>query len=289
MDQAILTVEGALQEGLAASLTNFVYSNAGEITEFSQYVDTEAETKRYFARMSWGLAGFDLQGSEIGAALDEALLARFDVSLDLQIKAARKPVKLAIFVTREMPCLYALLLKCFSKAWHAEPVLIISNRIDLQGEADRFEIPFVHLEINPENRVAQGDAMLKMLDEHSVDLVILAKYMQIIPPRVVASYQQRMINIHHSLLPAFAGARPYHQARNYGVKYIGATAHYVVDELDEGPIISQGMTQVSHRQTSNELAAKGQGIEAEILTQAVEAHLEHRIIINGRRAIVLDG
>ncbi len=287
-DQAILTVEGALQEGLAASLTSFVYNYGGEIAEFTQYVDTETAPKCYYARMSWGLDGFRLEHKQIEATLNAEFSSRFNVAVSLQLRLASRPLRMAILVTREMPCLYALLLKCFSKQWHAEPALIIANRTDLQAEADRFEIPFIHLPVSPENRVQQGDVLLQRLREHDIELVVLAKYMQILPARVVAAYQNRMINIHHSLLPAFAGAKPYHQARSYGVKYIGATAHYVVDTLDEGPIIAQGMTPVSHQQTSTELAIKGQSIEADILAQAVQAHLEHRIVVQGRRTIVLD-
>ncbi len=142
--------------------------------------------------------------------------------------------------------------------------------------------------VAPDTREAQGEVLLSLLADNSIDLVVLAKYMQILPANVITAYRDRIINIHHSMLPSFVGARPYHQAREYGVKFIGATAHYVTEGLDEGPIIAQGIKSISHKQTSTELVNIGKSIEAEVMLRALELHIDRRIIIAGRRSIIFD-
>jgi formyltetrahydrofolate deformylase len=285
-NQAVIVATGHLQEGLAAALTHFVYAHGGEITDFNQYVDTEASPKQYASRISWSLDGFHIPHHDLQRRLDEEITAKFSVKID--VRTYLRPTKIAIMVTRELPCLYAILLKCLSNEWYALPSLIISNRKDLEAEAQRFNIPFFYIPVTPQTRDSQGDLALQVLKEHNIDLVVLAKYMQIVPPNMVSAFGQKMINIHHSMLPAFVGAKPYHQAREYGVKFIGATAHYVVDELDQGPIIAQGMKEINHKKTTQELVMLGKSIEAEVLTKAISLHLEHRITLSGRRTIVLD-
>lgn len=285
-NRAVLLAHGPLQAGIAAALTQFVYKYQGEICNFDQYVDTEDKPKTFYARMEWLLDGFDIEPERIKAVIDDELGSRFDVSLDLRL--ITKPQRIAIMVTKQLPCFYGLVIKTLTKEWHAEPALVISNREDMQVDAERFGLPFVHMPITPDSRDAQGQKTVELLQQHDIDLVVLAKYMQIIPPAMVEAYRQRIINIHHSMLPAFVGAKPYHQAREYGVKFVGATAHYVSEVLDEGPIISQSVKPISHKQTSEELVSLGKSIESDVLLQAVGLHLDHRIVISGRRSIILD-
>ena len=284
--RATLVVSGPLQAGVAAALTQFVYRHGGTIVDFDQYVDIETEPRLFFARMEWELDGFELAPLEIESALRRELATEYQLQLDLRLMD--KPVKMAILVTKQLPCFYGMLAKILSNEWHAEPALVLSNRMDMEVDAKRFDLPFYCLPISPDNREAQGKKALELFAQYGIELVVLAKYMQIIPPNVLAQYSGRMINIHHSMLPAFVGAKPYHQAREYGVKFIGATAHYVTEDLDEGPIIMQNVKPITHRQTADELVNMGKSIETETLLRAVELHLQHRITVSGRRSIIFD-
>lgn len=285
-NHAILIVSGPLKSGIAAALTKFVYSYHGEITDFDQYVDVETNPRTYFARMEWNLSGFQLPTAKIKDCLDAEIGKRYGVKLDL--RTTDKPLKMAIMVTKQLPCFYNLVLKTITKEWFADPLIVVSNRLDMEEDAQRFNIPFHHLPITPENREQQGDALVQLLEEHDIDLVVLAKYMQIIPKNVLEKYAGRIINIHHSMLPAFVGAKPYHQARAYGVKFVGATAHYVTEVLDEGPIIVQDVKSITHKKTSDELVALGKSIESDVLMRAVGFHIEHRIVLSGRRSIIFE-
>ncbi|WP_338291825.1 formyltetrahydrofolate deformylase [Planctobacterium marinum] len=284
--RATLVVSGPLQAGVAAALTQFVYKNNGNITDFDQYVDVETEPRMFFARMEWELEGFQVPENEIIHALKADINGKYQLTLDLRIMD--RPLKMAIMVTKQLPCFYGMLAKILSHEWNVEPTLVVSNRMDMEVDAKRFDLPFHHLPITPETREAQGEKALVLFEQNDIDVVVLAKYMQIIPPNVLSRWSGRMINIHHSMLPAFVGAKPYHQAREYGVKFIGATAHYVTEELDEGPIIMQNVKPITHRQTADELVNMGKSIETETLLRAVELHLQHRIVISGRRSIIFD-
>lgn len=284
--RAILVVSGPLQAGVAAALTQYVYQNKGNILDFDQYVDVETEPRLFFARMEWDLEGFEVENEQIIPALQTELKGKFDLQLDLRIMD--KPLKMAIMVTKQLPCFYGMLAKIMSNEWNAEPTLVLSNRSDMEIDAKRFDLPFYCLPVTAETREEQGQNAIELFDQNNIDIVVLAKYMQIIPPNVLSKYSGRMINIHHSMLPAFVGARPYHQARAYGVKFIGATAHYVTEELDEGPIIMQNVKPITHRQTADELVNMGKSIETETLLRAVELHLQHRITVSGRRSIIFD-
>lgn len=285
-NRAVVIVSGQLKPGISAAMTQFVYRHQGEIADFDQYVDTEVEPYHYFARMEWSLDKFALSPESIETELRQDLEESFDVSTDVRIFT--RPARIAIMVTAQLPCFYNCVLKTITREWYADPVLVVSNRKDMQEDAERFDIPFHHIPITPDTRIAQGDRLIGLLERNDVDLLILAKYMQIIPPNVVEAYRNRIINIHHSMLPAFVGAKPYHQAREYGVKFIGATAHYVTEVLDEGPIIVQDVKPINHRKTSDELVALGKSIESDVLTRAVGYHLEHRLTVSGRRSIVFD-
>ncbi len=285
-NRAIVIASGPLKAGISAALTQFVYKYQGEIADFEQYVDMESDPKTYYARMEWSLSDFGLPIDQIKQQLEADIGTKFEVSLDLRI--ITRPVRIAIMVTKQLPCFYNLVLKTITKEWYADPILVVSNREDMKKDAQRFDIPFHHLPITPENRDAQGEKAIELFKQHDIDLVVLAKYMQIIPKAVIENFDRRIINIHHSMLPAFVGAKPYHQARRYGVKFIGATAHYVTEELDEGPIIVQDVKPITHKKTSDELVALGKSIESDVLSRAVGFHLEHRITLSGRRSIIFE-
>lgn len=284
--KAILRVAGQLQKGISASLTQFIYDNGGDIIDFDQYVDLESEPNYYYGRIEWSMDDFQIATGDLEQRLVTSIGEKFNASIDLNLVI--KPLRMAILITHDLPCFYNIVLKSIAGDWNAKPTLVVSNRETLKHEAERFQIPFYCLPVTPETREAQGEALLSLLADNSIDLVVLAKYMQIVPANVIAVYRNRIINIHHSMLPSFVGAKPYHQAREYGVKFIGATAHYVTEGLDEGPIIAQGIKTISHKQTSAELVNIGKSIEAEVMVRALELHIDRRIIIAGRRSIIFD-
>lgn len=284
--KAIVRVAGQLQKGISASLTQFVYDNGGDIIDFDQYVDLESEPNYYYGRIEWSMDDFQIATGDLEQRLVTSIGEKFNASIDLNLVI--KPLRMAILITHDLPCFYNIVLKSIAGDWNAKPTLVVSNRETLKHEAERFQIPFYCLPVTPETREAQGEALLSLLADNSIDLVVLAKYMQIVSANVIAVYRNRIINIHHSMLPSFVGAKPYHQAREYGVKFIGATAHYVTEGLDEGPIIAQGIKTISHKETSAELVNIGKSIEAEVMVRALELHIDRRIIIAGRRSIIFD-
>lgn len=286
INRAIILASGPLQAGIAASLTQFVYRYNGDILDYDQYIDTEAEPKQFFARLEFSLDNFKIDTDQIDKQLDQDVRINYDMNLELEL--ITRPKRVAIFVTKQLPCFYGVVLKTITKEWNAEPVMVVSNRETMADDANRFDIPFHHIPITKETKERQSAKTLALLNEHEIDLVVLAKYMQIIPANIVNAYENKIINIHHSMLPAFMGAKPYHQARDYGVKFIGATAHYVTEGLDEGPIISQNVRPISHNHTSNELVEMGQSIESEVLAKAVGLHLEHRVVLSGRRSVLFE-
>lgn len=210
--------------------------------------------------------------------------SRFSMSWALRYGDARKRV--AIFVSRYDHCLYDLLLRQRSGELSGEIVQIISNHPDLESVARQFDVPFAVFPITPENKLDQEAAEVALLRERNVDLVVLARYMQVVTGRFVDAFPSRIINIHHSFLPAFIGGRPYHQAHERGVKLVGATAHYVTTDLDEGPIIEQDVTRVSHRDSVADLVRHGRDLERVVLARAVRWHLEDRVLPHGRKTVV---
>jgi formyltetrahydrofolate deformylase len=177
---------------------------------------------------------------------------------------------------------------CISGLWNAKVALVISNHPDLESETRRFEVPFHHTPINANNKEDHENHQLDLLREANIELVVLARYMQIVSERLIAHYRNRIINIHHSMLPAFAGAKPYQQAYNRGVKLIGATSHYVTYELDAGPIIAQDMVSVTHRKSVPELMDMGRQLETKVLSQAVSLHVNRRVMVEEGRTIIFD-
>jgi formyltetrahydrofolate deformylase len=278
---ATLLVSCRDRTGLVAALSRFVFDNDGNILDADQHADLE--TGIFFMRLVWSLEAFKLDRPDVHAALAE-LAARFDLTWELTYSDIRPRV--AVFASQTPHCLYDLLLSHQLGELGGELGVVISNHDALRAVAGHFGVRFGSIPIDGQNRAAAEAAQQKLLDELRVDLVVLARYMQILSPELVARWPSRIINIHHSFLPAFVGAKPYHQARARGVKVIGATAHYVTAELDQGPIIDQDVRRVSHRDDVEALVQKGRELERQVLTRAVRAHLQRRVLVTGNKTIV---
>ena len=278
---ATLLLHCALRAGLAADLTRFVQANGGRIVYHDHYVDNEIS--RYYTRLQWELANFTVADNEIGNHL-QPMVGGGDAYWSLSF--SDRPRRMAAFVSREPWCLYDILARTYSGEWPVEIPVIVANHPDLQSVADRFGIPFRVMPMTNDNKAEVETAQLALLAEYKIDLVVLAKYMQIVSDRFIRAYENRIINIHHAFLPAFPGARPYHSARARGVKMIGATAHYVTEALDAGPIIEQDVMRVSHRDTVQDLIRLGRDIEKIVLSRAIWNHLQDKIIVHRGRTIV---
>jgi formyltetrahydrofolate deformylase len=278
---ATLLVSCSDRTGLVAALSEFVFEQGGNILDADQHA--EVETGLFFMRLRWDLSGFKLSRRDITVAM-EVLATRFDLKWELTYSDARPRV--GVFGSKAPHCLYDLLLAQQLGELHGDLVLVISNHEELRSVAGHFGVRFEHVPVDAANKVAAEAAQEALLAELGIELVVLARYMQILSPAFVARWPSRIINIHHSFLPAFVGARPYHQAKARGVKVIGATAHYVTSQLDQGPIIEQDVARVSHRDDVGELMRKGGELERRVLTSAVRLHLDRRVLVSGNRTIV---
>lgn len=276
---ATLLVTCPDRSGLVAALSDFVFRNGGNIVDLDQH--TEAETGSFFMRLVFDVAGFSLDRAGIIAAV-EALAKSHALTTSLTFADVRP--KVAVLCSKVPHCLYDLLLCQQLVELHGDIVAVISNHTDLRHVAEHFSLPFYHVPMG-ERAVAEAQQET-LLASLGVEVVVLARYMQILSPSFVAHWQGRIINIHHSFLPAFVGAKPYHQAKERGVKIIGATAHYVTSELDQGPIIEQDVCRVTHRDRVEDLVRKGRELERQVLTRAVKLHLERRVLIHGNRTVV---
>lgn len=277
---ATLLISCPDQKGLVAKIANFIYSNGGNIVHADQHTDFTAGL--FLTRIEWQLAGFNLPRDLIGPAFNaiaQPLQAnwRLHFSDDLP--------RIAIWVSRQDHCLYDLLWRQRAGELAVEIPLIISNHPHLEPIATQFGIDYHHLPITADTKAEQEAKQLALLQDYRIDLVVLAKYMQVLSAQFVEQFPQ-IINIHHSFLPAFAGANPYQRAFERGVKIIGATAHYVTQDLDEGPIIEQDVVRVSHRDQVEDLIRKGKDLERMVLARAVRYHLQNRVLVYGNRTVV---
>lgn len=280
MPNAILLLACPDKKGLVARLAGFIYDHNGNIIHADHHTDFEAGV--FLSRLEWDLDRFELGQDEIGPAFNT--IAR-EIDADWSVHFSDMTQRMAVWVTREDHCLVDLIWRQRSGDLRAEIPLIVSNRTELRRIADEQKIPFLHLEMTKENKAEQEARALEALAEHGVDLVVLAKYMQVLSKDFLRRFPN-VINIHHSFLPAFPGARPYHQAYERGVKIIGATAHYVTEDLDEGPIIEQDVVRVSHRDSVQDLVRRGRDLERSVLSRAVRYHLENRVLQYRNRTIV---
>lgn len=278
---AILLVSCPDQPGIVASVSDFLFQNKGNIVDVDQHVDQENGV--FFMRVEWEIEGFAVSRDDLEAAI-APLAEKFSMNWSLYFTDVVPRV--ALFITRDNHCVYDLLSRQESGELRMEIPLIVSNREDLKPIADRFSIPFHFLPITKETKAEQEKKEIALLQEHEVDLVVLARYMQILSPLMTEAFPNRIINIHHSFLPAFPGARPYHSAHKRGVKLVGATSHYVTEDLDEGPIIAQGVTPVSHSDTVHDFVRKGRALEQSVLSRAVWLHLNRRTLVHANRTVV---
>ncbi|AFZ48604.1 formyltetrahydrofolate deformylase [Cyanobacterium stanieri PCC 7202] len=279
-ETATLLVSCPDQQGLVAKIANFIYSNGGNIIHADHHTDSEAGL--FLSRIEWQLDGFNLPKHLINDAFGAIALP---LKAQWQLHFSENIPRLAIWVSKQDHCLYDLLWRIRAKELKAEVALIISNHPDLAPVAQHFGIEYHHIPITKENKSDQEAKEIAILKKANIDLVILAKYMQVLSPQFIEQIPN-IINIHHSFLPAFVGARPYHQAYSRGVKIIGATGHYVTQDLDAGPIIEQDVVRISHRDTVADLIRKGKDLEKIVLSRAVRLHLQQRVLVYGNKTVV---
>ncbi|MBE9129016.1 MULTISPECIES: formyltetrahydrofolate deformylase [unclassified Coleofasciculus] len=277
---ATLLISCPDQRGLVAKFANFIYANGGNIIHSDQHTDFTAGL--FLTRIEWQLEGFNLPRELIGAAFQAIA---HPLKADWQLHFSDTIPQIAIWVSKQNHCLLDLLWRQQAKEFSGAIPLVISNHPDLKAISEHFGADFHHIPITSDNKAEQEAKQIELLDQYEIDLVILAKYMQVLSADFVAHFP-KIINIHHSFLPAFAGAKPYHQACDRGVKIIGATAHYVTSELDAGPIIEQDVVRVSHRDSVADLIRKGKDLERVVLARAVRLHLRHQVLVYGNRTVV---
>ncbi|WP_205370813.1 formyltetrahydrofolate deformylase [Thermoleptolyngbya sp. PKUAC-SCTB121] len=277
---AILLVSCPDQPGLVAKVANFIYANGGNIIHADQHTDASAGL--FLMRIEWQLDGFNLPREVIGVAW-KAIAQPLNAQWELHF--SDETPRIAIWVSKQDHCLFDLIWRQRAGEFAAEIPLIISNHPNLGAIAQQFGIDYHLIPITPDTKLQQEAKQLELLRHHRIDLVVLAKYMQVLSADFIAQFP-RVINIHHSFLPAFAGANPYQRAYERGVKIIGATAHYVTQDLDEGPIIEQDVVRVSHRDQVTDLIRKGKDLERIVLARAVRYHLQNRVLVYGNRTVV---
>ena len=281
-DRAIVTGHCPDQKGLVATITRWLTELDGNILHLDQHVDRTIG--RFFIRVEWDLDGFCLPAGEIAAKF-AANIAQ-PIELDYRLSFASTRLRMALFVSKEGHCLWDILSRCQSGEWQIDIPLIISNHPTFREVAQQFGIAYHEIPVTHDAKAEQEARQLALLEEHQVDFAVLARYMQILSDSFLSKFTRPVINIHHSFLPAFAGAKPYHQAYDRGVKIIGATAHYVTPQLDEGPIIDQETARVSHRDPVNEMIRKGKDLEKLVLSRAIHLHLNQQVIVHGNRTVV---
>ncbi|HVP49431.1 MAG TPA: formyltetrahydrofolate deformylase [Bryobacteraceae bacterium] len=280
---AVLLVDCPDAKGIVAAISSFLYSHGANILHADQHQDNEAGL--FFMRVEFDLADFALDAGNFPGAF-QPIADRFHMRW--RFEDTSKLARMAIFVSRYQHCLVDLLHRHQTGELRCEIAAIISNHQDAQALAEFYKVPFHHVSVEDGHKQKAEAAQIELLERYAVDLIVLARYMQILSPSFVARYPLRIINVHHSFLPAFSGARPYHAAFQHGVKLIGATSHYVTDDLDAGPIIEQDVARISHRDQVEHLIEKGRDLEKLVLSRAVRWHLEHRILFYGNKTVVFD-
>jgi len=284
VNSAILLMYSPDKKGLVAAVTKFLAANNGNILFLEQHVDSQE--KAFFMRIEWDLDKFKIPRDNIGNIFNKQVAAKFKMKWQLYFSDV--PPKMAIFVSKFPHCLYDILSRMESGDYNVEIPLIISNHQEIREIAQKFNIDFYYFDKNNRNRKIQEKAELKLLKDHNIDFVVLARYMQVLSNDFIKKYPDKIINIHHSFLPAFAGARPYHSAYKRGVKIIGATSHYVTDALDAGPIIEQDVIRVSHADRVSDMVRKGQDLEKVVLSRAIWYHLMRKTMVYKNRVIVFN-
>jgi formyltetrahydrofolate deformylase len=282
-NSAILLVQCPDRKGLDAAIADFIYWHGGDILHFEQH---QAGRERfYLARIEWDLTGFEFDLKDFPKWFTP-IAEQF--SIRWRITTSSHHPRVAIFVSKYDHCLVDLLYRQRNGELACEVPLIISNHADAKRHADFHGIPYHVVPVTKENKLEAEQQQLELLRKNDIDLIVLARYMQVLSPEFIRHYPQQIINIHHSFLPAFVGAKPHHQAFDRGVKLIGATAHYVTEVLDDGPIIEQGVACISHRDTLEDLVEKGRDMERVTLSRAVRWHIENRILLYGNKTVIFE-
>ncbi|MCB0562145.1 MAG: formyltetrahydrofolate deformylase [Lewinellaceae bacterium] len=281
---AILLIHCPDQTGLVAAVTDFLFKNNGNVISLDQYVDRQA--MRFFMRVEWELQGFSIPEEKIDDYFGTLVGQKFQMEWQLHFSSQRP--RMALFVSKMSHCLYDILQRCVSGEWPVDIPMIISNHDNLRYIAERFEIPFRVFSITRETKAEREKEQIELLNALDVDFIVLARYMQILSDDFVSAFPNRIINIHHSFLPAFKGAKPYHSAYNRGVKVIGATSHYVTADLDEGPIIEQDVRRISHKDSVKDLIRTGKDLEKVVLARAIWLEIQHKILPFKNKTVVFD-
>lgn len=281
---AILLIHCPDKPGILATVTEFINVNKGNILYLDQWVNREDEL--FFMRVEWDLTKFEIPREKIEEYFATLIGNRFKIEFKLYFKDV-KP-RMAIFVSKMSHCLFDILARYSAGEWNVEIPLIISNHPNLEYIAKRFDIDYKYIPITKENKQEQEKIELELLKENKIDFIVLARYMQVLSEDFISNYPNAIINIHHSFLPAFVGAKPYHAAHARGVKLIGATSHYITADLDAGPIIEQDVTHITHKDNVQTLVRKGQDLEKIVLSRGVAKHIDHKILAYDNRTIVFD-
>ncbi|MBS5797961.1 MAG: formyltetrahydrofolate deformylase [Dysgonomonas mossii] len=279
---AIILISSPDRPGLVAAVTDFININGGNIINLEQHVDKQENT--FFMRIEWDLSNFIIPKEKISDYFQTLYAKKYNMTFRLYFNDHTP--RMAVFVSKMSHCLFDILARYTAGEWKVEIPLIISNHEDLRWVAERFGIEYHVLKLNKDNKDEIEAKQLVLLEEKKIDFIVLARYMQILTDKFIESYPNKIINIHHSFLPAFVGARPYHAAYERGVKIIGATSHYVTTELDAGPIIEQDITRITHRDSVENLVRKGQDLEKIVLSHAIESHLKRRILVYKNKTIL---
>ena len=283
-NSAILLIHCPDKPGIVVAITDFIHNNSGNILYLDQHVDSEQGI--FFMRIEWDLKSFAIKREKIAEYFETLVGSRYEMTSQLHFSDTK--LRMALFVSKMSHCFYDLLARYECGELNVEIPIIISNHTDLQHAAERLGIEFHCISITKENKKQQEEKQKELLQQHKIDFVVLARYMQVLSDDFVKDYPQRVINIHHSFLPAFPGGRPYHSAYERGVKIIGATSHYVTAELDAGPIIEQDVVHVSHKDSVEDMVRIGRDLEKIVLARAVRHHVHHDLLVYENRTVVFE-
>ena len=284
MSTATMLIHCPDEKGIILSVTNYISRNNGNIVDLDQHVDSEQ--KIFFMRVEWTLSDFNIPRENIGAHFGSEVAQKYQMQYTIHFRDEK--IRMALMVSKMDHCFNDILSRYKSGEWNVEIPLIISNHPDMEETANRFGIPYHYIPVSKQTKVEQEKKQLQLLSDHNIDFVVLARYMPKLSENFIKDYSNRIINIHHSFLPAFPGAKPCHSAHERGVKIIGATSHYVTKELDAGPIIAQSTANISHKDRVEDLVRKGRDIEKVVLSRAIWYHVNRRILSYGNRTIIFD-